>query len=307
MVAYVFRIERLQALHAVNRHGSLAAAAEALHLTPSAVSQQLSKLERDAGVRLLVPHGRTVRLTPAGKVLAESAETALDEMARARTRIDALTGSLTGPVRVGTVPTGVYVFVTEALTALVADHPAIEPAVVEAEPEKSLPMLLNGRLDIAVVESWDNMPVTRPPHTTWRALRDDTARVMLPADDPRAAADVIGAPDVARDSWVSWTAGSRAHAWLCHTLRERGVEPDVRHYVTGYATQFSLVARLGATALMPAMSLAVASGYDVRALRLEDPSPHRTLYAVTAERHPRPAVGACLDALADAAHLDTAP
>ncbi|OLT43667.1 LysR family transcriptional regulator [Saccharomonospora sp. CUA-673] len=299
----MFRTERLQALHAVDRHGTLAAAAEALHLTPSAVSQQLSKLERDVGTRLLLPHGRSVKLTPAGRVLADSADTVLGELALARTRLDALSGDITGPMRVGSIPTGVYTFVTRALTSLAGAHPDVEPAVIEAEPERSLPMLVNGQLDVAVVESWDNMPLTRPPHTHWRALRDDTARVMLPATDPRADQDTIDAPELARDRWVSWTAGSRANAWLCHTLRERGIEPDIRHYVTGYATVFSLVAGLGAVALLPAMALAVASGHDVRPVRVDDPAPRRTLYAVTAEPHPRPALEACLDALADAAQL----
>ncbi|KMS85398.1 LysR family transcriptional regulator [Prauserella rugosa] len=302
----MFRTERLHALHAVDRHGSLAAAAEALHLTPSAVSQQLSKLERDAGAPLLVPHGRSVKLTPAGRLLADAADTVLGELALARTRLDALSGDITGPMRVGSIPTGVYTFVTRALTSLAGRHPGIEPAVVEAEPERSLPMLVNGQLDVAVVESWDNLPLTRPPHTHWRALRDDTARVMLPADDPRADRPTISAADLDRDRWVSWTAGSRANAWLCHTLRERGIEPDIRHYVTGYATVFSLVEGLGALALLPSLALVVASGHDVRAVELDAPAPRRTLYAVTAEQHPRPALEACLDALADAAHLGDA-
>jgi len=298
-VAALFNVERLRTLHAVWKYGSLSAAAQRLHVTPSAVSQQLTKLEREAQAELLVPHGRGVRLTTAGDLLARRADRILAELRAARQDLDSLGGEVIGPVQVGAIPSGVHTFITTALTDLVTRHPGVEPLLAEVEPEQGLPMLSEGLLDFAVVESWENMPLTRPAGTVWTPLLDDTACVVLPRGHPHGEATSVSVDDLTDELWVAWGQNSRANAWMRQTLRERDLEPTVRYTVTGYSTQFAVVAGLRAVALVPTMAATVAPS-TVRAVPLRPPL-RRTLHAVQALGEPRPAVVACLTALGRAA------
>ncbi|WP_414938371.1 LysR family transcriptional regulator [Amycolatopsis sp. cmx-11-51] len=292
-------VERLRMLHAVWRRGSLAAAAELLHVTPSAISQQLTKLEREAGTRLLVRHGRGVRLTPAGLLLAQRSDRVLAELRAARADLDSLTGEMTGVVEIGAIPSGVHTFIMPALTGLTVRHPGIEARLHEVEPEEALPALTDGVFDVVVVESWENMPLTRPPDTRWTVLRDDSAMIVLPAGHPLAGADSVPAEDLADEIWVAWARPNLANAWLRQTLRERGIEPTVRHTVSGFSTQFAVVAGLGAVTLVPSMATTVAPP-TVVCTPLE-PVLHRQLYAVQPRSETRPAVAECVTGMVEAA------
>ncbi|MFC7743369.1 LysR family transcriptional regulator [Nocardiopsis composta] len=119
----MFSIERLRALAAVAQYGSIAKAAQARHVTPSGMSQQLAKLEREAGRRLLEPDGRTVRLTLAGRVLAGHADQVLAQLARARRDLDDLGEEVMGPLRIGGVGSAVRSLLAGALSRLLAAHP----------------------------------------------------------------------------------------------------------------------------------------------------------------------------------------
>ncbi|WP_039922082.1 LysR family transcriptional regulator [Amycolatopsis decaplanina] len=292
-------VERLRMLHAVWRRGSLAAAAELLHVTPSAISQQLTKLEREAGTGLLVRHGRGVRLTPAGLLLAQRSDRVLAELRAARADLDSLTGETTGVVEIGAIPSGVHTFITPALTGLAVRHPGIEARLHEVEPEVALPALADGVFDVVVVESWENLPLTRPPATRWTELRDDSAMIVLPAGHPLAGADSVRAEDLAEEIWVAWARPTLANAWIRQTLRERGIEPVVRHTVSGFGTQFAVVAGLGAVTLVPSMATTIAPSTVVCAPL--EPVLHRQLYAVQPQGETRPAVAECVTALVEAA------
>ncbi|MFC5291194.1 LysR family transcriptional regulator [Actinokineospora guangxiensis] len=296
----MFALDRLEALNAVWRHGSLAAAARVLHVTPSAVSQQLAKLEREVGADLLVRHGRGVRLTPAGLVLAQRAERVLDEIRAARSELAALAGEVAGPIHVGAIPSGVHTIVTTAVTALVSAHPRVEPTIAEVEPEQALARLADGTLDVAVVESWENLPLPRQERTAWTRLLDEPVHAALPRDHRLAGARSVAVRDLAEETWVGWSSGSRAHQWLEQTLRGHGVaDPRIRYTVNGFSTQFAVIANLSAVALIPSMAFVVAPP-TVTAVPLL-PALRRTLYAVRSHVHSRPAVTACLTALTDAA------
>ncbi|WP_409493076.1 LysR family transcriptional regulator [Amycolatopsis sp. cmx-11-12] len=292
-------VERLRMLHAVWRRGSLAAAAELLHVTPSAISQQLTKLEREAGTELLVRHGRGVRLTPAGLLLAQRSDRVLAELRAARADLDSLTGEMTGVVEIGAIPSGVHTFITPALTGLAVRHPGIEARLHEVEPEEALPALADGVFDVVVVESWENLPLTRPPKTRWTVLRDDSAMIVLPAGHPLAGADSVPAEDLADEIWVAWARPTLANTWLRQTLRERGIEPTVRHTVSGFGTQFAVVAGLGAVTLVPSMATTIAPP-TVVCTALE-PALHRQLYAVQPQGETRPAVAECVTAMVESA------
>jgi DNA-binding transcriptional LysR family regulator len=292
----VFGLERMRALHAVATHGSVAAAAAALHVTPSGVSQQLAKLEKEAGQRLLEPRGRGVRLTKAGQVLAGHAERILTQVAAARSDLELLRDDVLGPLRVGAIPTTVHALLPPALTLLAARHPRLEVTLHEGEAEDTLPRLVAGDLDVAVVESWEHRTTAIPPSTTQTALFSDIADLAVPEGHRLAHRKAVDLAEVNDIPWVGWSAGSGCYEWLVQVLRGQGLEPRISCTVAGYPTQLALVAGNLVAALVPRLArMSVPDGVRILATR---PVLHRRIYAVhRTEDEDRGAVRACLDAL----------
>ncbi len=285
----------MRALHAVAVHGSVAAAATALHVTPSGVSQQLAKLEREAGQRLLEPRGRGVRLTSAGHVLAEHAERILAQVAAARADLDLLREDLIGPVHVGAIPTTVHALLPRALATLAVQHPRLTVNLAEGEAEQTLPRVAGGDLDLAVIESWDDLPTTFPDSTARAALFSDIADLALPVSHRLAHRKVVDLSEVDDIPWVGWTAGSGCHEWLLQVLRGQGMRPQVSCTVAGYPTQLALVAGNLVAALVPRLAREVVpDGVRILATR---PVLRRTIYAVWRADAEHGAIRACVDAL----------
>src|SRR6476646_4254206 len=130
----MLELRRLRLLRERHERGTVAAVADALQYTPSAVSQQLAVLEREAGVPLLERTGRRVTLTPAGTVLVRHAETVLAALEDATAALAAARTELSGPLRIGAFPTAVRTLLTDALVALGRDHPGLELMVTELDP-----------------------------------------------------------------------------------------------------------------------------------------------------------------------------
>lgn len=293
-------VERLRMLHAVWRRGSLAAAAELLHVTPSAISQQLTKLEREAGTGLLVRHGRGVRLTPAGLLLAQRSDRVLAELRAARADLDSLTGETTGVVEIGAIPSGVHTFIAPAAHRSRRPPSRYRGAAARgrarSRPSRAGRRRLRrrGRRELGEPAAH---PASRDPlDRTARRLGDDRAAwpgIRWPHGDP------VRAEDLAEEIWVAWARPTLANAWIRQTLRERGIEPIVRHTVSGFGTQFAVVAGLGAVTLVPGMATTIAPPTVVCAPL--EPVLHRQLYAVQPHGETRPAVAECVKALVEAA------
>ncbi|GAA2813849.1 hypothetical protein GCM10020219_102670 [Nonomuraea dietziae] len=196
---------KLKLLRELSRRGTIAAVAEALTFTASAVSQQLSALEREAGLPLLERTGRTVVLTPAGRLLVEHAEAVLASLERAEAALAATRTGPSGPLRIGAFPTAARALLPEALTILGEEHPGLEPMVAEIDPADVSAALRAGTLDVALVHEYDFVPpvvddsvetrplLTEPMYLTTRsALEEGRARPVdrqhprhaLPHHDP---------------------------------------------------------------------------------------------------------------------------
>ncbi|GAA1345865.1 LysR family transcriptional regulator [Saccharothrix algeriensis] len=296
----MFGLERMRALHAVATHGTVAAAATALHITPSGVSQQLAKLEREAGQRLLEPHGRTVRLTTAGHLLAGHAAGILARVEKARSDLELLREDITGPLRVGAIPTTVHALLPPVLAALRAQHPGLEVTLHEGEAEETMPQVVDGRLDVAVLESWEHRPTTVPPSTSRTTLLSDVADLALPASHRLAHRKAVDLAEVDDIPWIAWSAGSGCHAWLTHVLRQQGTGTRITCTVGSYPTQLALVAGNVGAAVIPRLGRdSVPDGVRILTTR---PALNRTIYAINrAEDDDRGAIRACVDALASAA------
>ncbi|GAA1303941.1 LysR family transcriptional regulator [Saccharothrix xinjiangensis] len=296
----MFGLERMRALHTVATHGTVAAAASALHVTPSGVSQQLGKLEREAGQRLLEPHGRSVRLTTAGHVLARHAERILAQVEQARADLELLREDVTGTVRVGAIPTTVHALLPPALALLRDRHPGLAVTLEEGEAEETLPRIVAGGLDVAVLDSWEHRPATVPPTLSRTTLLHDVADLALPASHRLAHRKVVDLAEVDDLPWIGWSAGSGCFDWLTRVLRDHGPDARISCAIGNYPTQLALVAGNVGAAVVPRLGRdSVPDGVRVLATR---PALNRTIHAVTrAEDADRGVVRACVDAFTSAA------
>ncbi|MQA01439.1 MAG: LysR family transcriptional regulator [Streptosporangiales bacterium] len=295
----MFSIERLRALDAVCRLGSVAAAATELHVTPSGISQPLAKLERESGHRLTEADGRGIRLTQAGLVLADHAARVLGQLAAAHTDLADLHSEILGPLRIGAVESATRTLVAPALAALREQHPRLSPNLYTGEAVVTVPMLHRGDLDMVVVESWDNQPLSFAADVTHvQILREDTY-VALSTRHPLAGRDSVELAELADTGWVSCFPGTGAHDSLVHALRGVGVEPEVTCIASEYPTQLALVAANVVAAFVPPLGLTE----PVPGVRLIRPRPAigREIVAAWRTDRQRPAIRTCVAALHDVA------
>ncbi|MGW0966088.1 LysR family transcriptional regulator [Streptomyces sp. NPDC002516] len=238
----MLNLERLRTLDALARHGSVSGAAEGLHVTTSAVSQQMSKLEREVGQQLLAKNGRGVRLTDAGRLLAEHAARILSQVELAQSDLEARRGQVAGELRLSAFPTAARGLFPAALAELRAEHPALRVRSSELEPEAGVAGVVRGDLDLAVVLDWYNKPMPLPDGLVKASILDDPADVALPAGHRLAGRSEVDLGDFADDEWITWGEGEFCHEWLMFTLRSQGVEPRVGHRAGETHTQLGLVA-----------------------------------------------------------------
>lgn len=188
-------VRRLRLLRELSHRGTIAAVAEALAFTPSAVSQQLAALEREAGVALLARSGRRVTLTPAATALVTHADAVLERLERAEAELAALRGTVSGPLRIGTFPTAARAIVPAALAALAAAHPALDPTVREIDPAGVAAALRGGELDVALVLAYDFVPDPAEPGIHVERLYDEAMHLAVPSNwTPSNWAPSKGAP-----------------------------------------------------------------------------------------------------------------
>ncbi|MCX4452600.1 LysR family transcriptional regulator [Streptomyces sp. NBC_01340] len=238
----MLNLERLRTLDALARHGSVSGAAEGLHVTTSAVSQQMSKLEREVGQQLLAKNGRGVRLTDAGRLLADHAARILSQVELAQSDLEAQRGQVVGELRLSAFPTAARGLFPAALAALRAEHPGLRVRSSELEPEAGVAGVIRGDLDLAVVLDWYNKPMPLPDGLVKAPILDDPADVAMPVGHRLADRAEVDLGDFADDEWITWGEGEFCHEWLMFTLRSRGVEPHIGHRAGETHTQLGLVA-----------------------------------------------------------------
>lgn len=238
----MLNLERLRTLDALARHGSVSGAAAGLHITTSAVSQQMAKLEREVGQQLLAKNGRGVRLTDAGRLLADHAARILSQVELAQSDLEAQRGQVVGELRLSAFPTAARGLFPTALAGLRGEHPGLRVRSCELEPERGISGVIRGDLDLAVVLDWYNKPMPVPDGLVKAPILDDPADVAIPAGHPLAGRDEVDLGEFAGDEWITWGDGEFCHEWLMFTLRSRGVEPIVGHRAAETHTQLGLVA-----------------------------------------------------------------
>jgi molybdate transport repressor ModE-like protein len=293
-------VGRLRLLSEVELRGSIAAAARALGLTSSAVSQQLSILEREAGTTLLDRSPRGVLLTGAGQALVSRGRVIFGLLEQARADLDRLTGELAGHVRVGTVASAAGALVSEAASRLTAEHAELSLTVTVAEPAVSIGQLLDGDLDVAVVDVYDGVPVPFPDYLAVTELATEPLVVVTAASAFPGHA-TLSLPALAEQSWVMPPLAAACGQAVRFACRAEGFEPEVRWETDDMLLLVRAVAAGHGVAVLP--RLAVADGVAEVAVRpLSLPSMSRQLLALTrTSSQERPVVRAVLTELVKAA------
>jgi len=276
-------LRRLRLLRELARRGTIAAVAEALSYSPSAVSQQLAALEKEAGVRLLEPVGRRVRLTPQADLLVGHTQVLLEEMERAEAELAQSLNETAGTLRVAAFQTAVLALVPHALSQLERQHPLLRVEVTELEPEVALPALAVGEFDLVLGEEYPGQPLPRPRETERHDLLTDELRLITPAGwSEQSLTSLASRP------FVLEPVGTTAREWATAACRQAGFEPDARYTTTDLQIHLRLVESGLAAALLPDLSGA-RDRHDVVAHRLHD-RPRRQIFTTVrsgAARHPK--------------------
>jgi len=254
-------------------------------VTNSAVSQQISRLEREIGHALLERHGRGVRLTASAELLVRHTEHVLQVLARAEAELEAQGDSIVGELAVAAFPSAMRGFVATAMRVLRKAHPQLRVTLREQPQYETLPLLVRGDIDIAIAQDWPQAPARLVTGLTRTPLMDDVADVALPARHRLASRNVISLDDLAQDTWVTWDNRSIIHDWLVHTLRSRGHEPTIDYVAGERATQLALVAAEFCVCVLPRLGRGpLPRGVIVKPLR---PTLRRQIYALWRDANTR--------------------
>jgi DNA-binding transcriptional LysR family regulator len=238
----VLDVRRLRLLYELSRRGTIAAVGEALHASPSGVSQQLAQLEAEAGVRLLERVGRGVRLTEAARVLVAHAEAVLARLERAEADLAAFEDEPQGTVRIASFQTATLALVPAALD-LLREHPRLRVELAQAEPEQALPALLAHDFDLVLGEEFPGAPAPVSAEMDRADLCRDAIRLATPRPVELAAAAGFG--------WVMEPKDSAARDWATARCRSAGFEPEVRFESEDVIAHIALVEHGHAAAFLP--------------------------------------------------------
>jgi DNA-binding transcriptional LysR family regulator len=260
-------VRRLRTLREVALHGTIRAASEALSFTPSAVSQQLSALERELGCELLERRGRSVHLTPAGRVLVERAEPILARLAEAEAEAKAVAGAAEPPVRIASFASAAATIVADA----VAEN-GLDAHIVETDPRLGLARLRGGEVDVAVLWEYDFVPLRVSGAIELVPLFDDPIHVVLPRSHPAAAGPLVELAELADEPWIDSTTASSCHPFLTRACLDAGFEPIVAAETNDHRTLHHLVASGVGLALVPLLSqLDLPASLVARPIRTKPP------------------------------------
>ena len=290
-------LDALVSLRAVDSHGSVVAAAEALGYTPSAISQQVKRLERQAGVPLLERVGRGVMLTSHGRHLVDAGGRLLTDLEEIESGLHQVAGTVAGHLRLAVFSTATRGLVAPVIRDVLAAHPSLTLTLTEREPWDTVDLVASGQTDIGVVHSWGDVPLAIPDHLTTSVLAHDVADVIVPSDHRLAGRTRVSPHDLVDEGWIATPEGTICRQWLLRMYDGTGRLPRIAHQSMEFASHLALVRAGLGIALIPRLGRQPL-GPDLVAVPAHRPVPTREIMAV----HRRsmadsPAVQVVIDAL----------
>lgn len=289
----------MQVLRAVVSSGSVTGAAAVLGYTPSAVSQQIAALEKEARTDLLERVGRGVRPTAAGLLLTEYADTISREVAEAETALADLLAGRTGRLSVRYFATAGASLVAPAVARLRTEHPGVQIELKLIDPEDPLPDVREGRADLALVVG---PRASGQEGVRFLHLLDDPYLAVFPEGHRLASAEALEMSDLAEEPWVgSEWPGPCLDAQLT-ACEAAGFRPRFVVESEDYVTAQGFVAAGLGVSLIPRLGLGVGVRPGVVVRELRSPEPSRSIYAAVRETAPpQPALRAFIAAMRAAA------
>ncbi|MDF2706400.1 MAG: LysR family transcriptional regulator [Nonomuraea muscovyensis] len=281
---------RLRTLRAVADHGTVTAAAAALHLTPSAVSQQLVALEHEVGHRLFTRDGRGVRLTAVGKIMLRHANEVLAQLERAEAEVAAYATGSAGEVTVACFATAISAVLSPAIAVLREKAPGLQVRVRDAEGDQGLAMLLDGEADLTVAVEYRGAPDVTDRRLALLPLYAEPFDLVLPHDHPLATTGddrAVALADLGGETWIGPYPGNPVHDVIAFACEQAGFTPRFAHCSDDFRAVVALVGAGAGVALVPRLALRdmALSGVVVRPA----PGPERRVFAAVrrgADSHP---------------------
>lgn len=275
-------VRRLRLLRELQIRGTLAGVADALNFSPSAVSQQLSLLEKEVGVELLRSSGRRVVLTPQAEILVAHTAEVLRTLERAEAELASSLTSVTGTVKIAVFQSAALALMPDALSIMDEEYPDVRVEMVQREPESALRETWARDFDLVIAEAYPGHAAPRHPELDRRTLTTDAIRLA-------SGAPLGSIGDAATEAWVMEPRGTASRHWAEQTCRRAGFEPDVRFETADLQAQIRLVESGNAVALLPDL---VWTGRETTAALLTlQKRPHRTIFTSAREASAaRPAI-----------------
>lgn len=290
----MLNLARLQILFELRQRGTLAEVAEALHLSPSAVSQQLSTLERETGTQLLRKTGRRVTLTPEAHVLCNHSEEILRAVEAAESDLATVSDEISGTVRVAAFQSVVLSLMPAMLTTLREANPHLRVTMTQHEPEDALERAWMRDFDLVVAEQYPHHAAPHHDGLDREELMRDPIRLAVPP----TWTDAASLQDVRDAAWVMEPAGAASRHWALQACRQAGFEPDIRFETADLHAHLALIEAGQAVALIPDLMRSEAR-HTAHYVDLSD-RPERTIFtSVRRGAQARPAISACRAALAE--------
>ncbi|MFE9257750.1 LysR substrate-binding domain-containing protein [Streptomyces sp. NPDC006879] len=246
---------RLRVLRAVADHRTVTAAAAALYLTPSAVSQQLAALEQETGHALLARSGRGVRLTAAGEILLRHTHEVLAQLERAEAELAAHAGGAAGEVTVAAFASGIAEVLAPVIARLALDHPGIRLRVRDAEGDESLPLVLDGAADVALAVEYRGAPGADDPRLSRVALYSEPFDAVLPASHPLSMVPSVALADLSDSDWIGPYPGNPCHDVMVLACELAGFQPRLVHSSDDFRAVVALAGGGAGVALVPRSAL----------------------------------------------------
>lgn len=276
-------VRRILLFAEVARRGSVTATARALNYTPSAVSQQVSRLEAEAGQPLLERHARGVTLTDAGRVLAERAERIERELRAADNELADFAGLRAGTLRVGTFPTAGASLLPSAVIAFREAHPDVRLTVRSARIAGLWSMLENREIELSLMWDYDWCRIDREDAVV-TPLLDDPPALLVSDRHPLTGRSSATLAEVAGDPWITRAEQHPVAEALDRSCRAAGFEPQIAYEAHDYQEAQAMVAAGIGVALAPNLALeGIRPGVSV--LPLQPPAPVRRILLVRMSDH----------------------
>jgi DNA-binding transcriptional LysR family regulator len=291
----------LSVLREVALRGSFSAAAEALSYTQPAVSQQIARLEKQVGVKLIERESRGIRLTPAGEVLVRHTERILAQLAAADEELLDVAAQARGRLRIGSFATAAGTIVPRAVAAFRRLRPAIEVDISLLDPHESIPAVRRGDIEVAITEEGGFEGDIDTSGLEVEHLLDDHMWVSLPADHPLATRRAIELADLRDEDWMfACLTGICADSnVVLRACQDAGFQPRIAYQSDDYFAIQGLVASGMGVALIPGLGLA-STRDDVAVRPVKGRPPYRRVAAVTAGEVAGGAIPTMLECLRDA-------